>query len=210
MTRDDLRPSQDPDLRELQELARRGRDELDELDRERADRLWDGVRRDAFASGDASTTPATPTTSRQRAARWLPLAAAAVVALIVGVGLGVSLDRGDGGQDPSMLATVELEALTEGVEGRSATLLQEDDARTITVELDGLPAADGFHEVWLLDPETGALVSLGPVRTDGVYAVPDTVDLVELSVLDVSVEPTDGDPTHSGNSLLRGEVRWTG
>lgn len=206
MTRDDLPPSQDPELRGLQELARRGRDELDAFDEQRADRLWAAVHDEVL--GD-------PSTERETSRRtpsfgwWLPLVAAAI-ALVVGVGLGTTIDLDRGADDPAMLATIELAPLGEGLEARTASLRTGEGGRTIAVDLGGLPTTSGFHEVWLLDPDTGALVSLGPVRADHVYAVPDTVDLAELSVLDVSDEPRDGDPTHSGDSLLRGEVRWTG
>lgn len=207
MTRDDLRPSEDPELQRLQGLARRGRVELDDFDREHGERLWDGVQRELF---DGTGRAGAATTSPRRQLQWLPLTVAAAVALVIGIGLGTVIDLDGGEQDPTMLASVELEPLTEDVAPRTATLREDDGGRTITLDLDGLPGTDGFHEVWLLNPETGALVSLGPVRGDDVYAVPDTIDLVDLSVLDVSDEPRDGDPTHSGASLLRGEVRWTG
>lgn len=212
MAGDDLRPSQDPELRELQGLARRGRDLLEDLAPDHAERLWDGIRQTASAVPDDAGTTLPTAAARRPAGRWAPLALAAAIALVVGVGLGTVLDlRGDSApSEPVVLASIELDPLADGVEPRTASLRQAAGQRTITVELDGLPPTDGFHEVWLLDPGTGALVSLGPVRADAVYAVPSTVDLVDLSVLDVSAEPQDGDPTHSGESLLRGEVRWTG
>ncbi len=71
---------------------------------------------------------------------------------------------------------------------------------------DDLPDADGFFEVWLLGEETGSMVSLGPLRGDGRYAIPAGVDIAVFPTVDVSVEPPDGDPTHSGNSLLRGTL----
>jgi hypothetical protein len=32
------------------------------------------------------------------------------------------------------------------------------------------------------------------------------VDVGEYPVVDVSIEPTDGDPAHSGNSVVRGTL----
>ena len=34
----------------------------------------------------------------------------------------------------------------------------------------------------------------------------DSVDLARFSVVDVSAEPLDGDPTHSGDSIVRGAL----
>jgi anti-sigma-K factor RskA len=213
MSSDDRRPSEDPEMRRLQRLARRGRQELQQLDDAHADSLWDGVRAAAFDPPDEQVgTPAHGGVPEQpgSSVRWLPLAVAAAIALVVGVGIGATLTDGTDQSAPATLATIELDPLAEDVTPRTAVLRQGEAGRTIELQLAGLPRTDGFHEVWLLDPETGALVSLGPVRADAVYAVPDTVDLADLSVLDVSAEPQDGDPTHSGDSLLRGEVRWTG
>ena len=47
---------------------------------------------------------------------------------------------------------------------------------------------------------------LCPARADGIYTVPADVDPGEFPIVDVSVEPPDGDPTHSGVSLARGEL----
>lgn len=213
MSSDDRRPSEDPELRRLQQLARRGREELQQLDAERADTLWAGVRAAAFDTTDEQVGPGAHGAVPERpgsSVRWLPLAVAAAIALVVGVGVGATLTTSGDQATPATLATIELDALAAEVTPRTAVLREGEAGRTIELQLAGLPSTDGFHEVWLLDPDTGALVSLGPVRADAVYAVPDTVDLADLSVLDVSEEPQDGDPAHSGDSLLRGEVRWTG
>ena len=202
--RDDVRPSEDPELRRLQELARRGTAELAELSDPTAERLWTRVRAAALGDTPPVRPPATP------ARRWAPLAIAAVLALVVGIGIGAGLVAGTGRDEPTPLATIQLTPLTDDATAHTAVLQQDEQGRSIAVDLSDLPDVDGFHEVWLLDPSTGGLVSLGPVRSDGAYTIPDAVDLTTLSVLDVSVEPQDGDPTHSGASVLRGEVRVTG
>ena len=48
--------------------------------------------------------------------------------------------------------------------------------------------------------------SLGLLDDAGEYAIPADIDLSEFSVVDVSIEPDDGDPTHSGRSILRGTL----
>jgi hypothetical protein len=193
-----------PDVPELARLARLGRAELARLDRRRDAELWAGVEEGLPAVESAVTR----SSWRDRAALW-PLSVAAAVALVVGLAVGGLLGR-TADPAPATLATIRLDPLVEGASPATAALQQGAAGRTISLSLTDLPATDGFHEVWLLDPATGALVSLGPVRSDGTYVVPDTVDLVELPVVDVSREPGDGDPSHSGDSILRGTVTWVG
>jgi len=65
-----------------------------------------------------------------------------------------------------------------------------------------------FYEVWLLR-SPGDLVSLGTFRVGqgGTASVtlPLTVDPKRFPVLDVSVEPVDGNPAHSSRSVLRSD-----
>jgi hypothetical protein len=37
-----------------------------------------------------------------------------------------------------------------------------------------------------------------------VFVLPENLDVGEFPVVDVSNEPIDGDPTHSGDSIVRG------
>ena len=60
----------------------------------------------------------------------------------------------------------------------------------------------------MIDPEVSQLVSLGPLREDGLYDLPAGLDPEAFPIVDVSVEPIDGDPTHSGDSLLRGQLQF--
>ena len=110
-----------------------------------------------------------------------------------------------GRDDARLVAAVELERLGGSGTGR-AELLDRDGSFQIRLETDGLDPTDGYLELWLLDPSATKLVSLGPLRADGVYDVPPGVDPRAFPVVDVSVEPVDGDPTHSGQSVLRGAL----
>jgi anti-sigma-K factor RskA len=134
----------------------------------------------------------------------LAVAAAAVVALAVAGGL-VAAGRGD---DPEVLASAVLEPLTDVTEpAGEARLVDSGDGQRLDITFDGeLPSAAGFYEVWLIDRQVDGMVSLGPVRADGSYDVPAGVDVERFPVVDVSVEPTDGDPAHSGASVLRGTL----
>jgi hypothetical protein len=67
--------------------------------------------------------------------------------------------------------------------------------------------ANGYHEVWLLDADANKLVSLALLRgTHGRFALPPGVNIATYPVVDVSIEPADGNPAHSGNSVVRGRL----
>ena len=54
------------------------------------------------------------------------------------------------------------------------------------------------------------MVSLGVVQSgDTQWDWPTGIDPNEYSLVDLSIEPDDGDPTHSGRSILRGELKST-
>nr|WP_237740448.1 anti-sigma factor [Kocuria sp. UCD-OTCP] len=131
--------------------------------------------------------------------------AAAAAALLVG---GVSVwgaQRLGLEPDPTVLATAELEPLA-GYTARGSAEVDErpDGTRQLVVRTD--PAdVDGFKEVWLLAPDAQRMVSLGVMAGDeAVFVLPENLDVGEFPVVDVSNEPIDGDPTHSGDSIVRG------
>jgi len=154
--------------------------------------------------------------------RVLAVAAAGLAVGAAGTALVVPRLTGTDAPAPAVLAAADLEAFGAG-EGTgvagSASLAAVDpaqvgaDDRVLQVRLDDMPDSDdGFFEAWLIDPDTGAMVSLGPVRTDvpGAVAaeltVPRGLDVGSYAVVDVSAEPFDGDPAHSGVSLVRGTL----
>jgi anti-sigma-K factor RskA len=152
--------------------------------------------------GDAPTRrrPARP--ARRRAA-WL--AAAVAAAVVVLAGTVALITRDDGG---TTLAEAQLEPLPSALPGTgpaAATVVERDGVRELDLALD-VPATSGFYEVWLIDEDIEGMVSLGPARTDGRYEIPPDVDIGTFPVVDVSIEPPDGVPTHSGVSALRGTL----
>lgn len=136
------------------------------------------------------------------------LLAVAAAGLVVGGTAGglvvAGLQRGDQEQ---VVASTVLDALPGWAASGDAVV--EEDAegrRTLVVRLEG-GEADGFREVWLLDRDVTGLVSLGMLDGDeGRFAIPAGLDLGRYPVVDVSAEPDDGDPAHSGDSILRGEL----
>ncbi len=141
----------------------------------------------------------------RRGRRLTATATAAAVALAAAVVVAVMVVDGSDNDDDLVVATARLEALT-GVGGASASLTDEDGVAHLHLVTEGLPEPTGFYEVWLLGPDAQSLVSLGPLREDGDYEIPRGIDPVAYPIIDVSREPLDGDPSHSADSLLRGEI----
>jgi anti-sigma-K factor RskA len=133
------------------------------------------------------------------------LAAAAVLALVVlGTALGRLIAGGDG--RPGAGREVALAAVGDGPPGAHADARLR--ASTMRLTVSGLPrvGAGGFYEVWMMR-DAGHLVALGSFRVgaDGRARVdlPVTASPRRFPVLDISREPADGDPGHSGHSVLR-------
>ncbi|GGF05039.1 anti-sigma factor [Mycetocola zhadangensis] len=190
--------------------------------------VWKGVHTELELASDLSGTPqekarpvAKPTAEshvvrarprgwrrpgkRQRGAVLLAAAAAAaVVGLIAGIVGTTLLTRPD---DQRLVAEAELEPFPNWDASGSARV-EEDNSGARSMVIDLSVAGDGLTEVWLIDPATSGLISLGLVEGDtGTFSVPGNLDLSRYSVVDISREPDDGNPAHSGDSIVRGELR---
>jgi anti-sigma-K factor RskA len=174
--------------------------------------LWDRIAAEVAADDPASAAPPGATTRPAEPGgatvvelprrRYTWLVAGAAAAAVVVVAALVSLG---GTGEPEVLATATLDRLGPAGSG-SAELLDDDGRLRLRVDTADLDAGDGFLELWVIDTEVQRLVSLGPLRSDGLYDLPDGLDPAAFPIVDVSVEPIDGDPTHSGDSVLRGEL----
>jgi hypothetical protein len=83
--------------------------------------------------------------------------------------------------------------------------------RVISLVSAGLPdpGPDEFYQVWLMRPDGGNPVALGVLSSDntGIWSVPEAMAARYAGQsFDVSVERADGDPAHSGRSVLRGTL----
>ncbi|WP_423835068.1 anti-sigma factor [Streptomyces manipurensis] len=87
-----------------------------------------------------------------------------------------------------------------------ANLTDRSGRRSLQITVNGLPENSGYFEVWLMDNSHTKLVSMGVLGPDGraTLPVPDNIDLREYSVVDVSIQPYNGKPDHSGDSIVRG------
>ncbi len=87
-----------------------------------------------------------------------------------------------------------------------ARVLCEDDDCYVQVDLTALPDAGADDlELWVINGDVSDMHSLGNVtENDGRFALPAGVSADDFPIVDISIEPDDGDETHSGQSVLRG------
>ena len=141
--------------------------------------------------------------------RWVAPLAAVVVGIAVGAG-GVIL-----AQNRSTDVTVEAVApLTPVPDGPlkneqqrqlgQAELVVAPAGPEVRVEAPDLPPSSNAYEVWLFGND-GRMVSLGTLSNGtGTFTVPNGISTDEYRTVDVSDEPPNGNPAHSGISLVRG------
>ncbi len=145
-------------------------------------------------------------TARRSGPTWL-LAAAAVAVLAIGGGL---LANQFGSDEPAGVTVASAAIVNDELpvtfgQSGTAVLVNEDGDLVLDIDVPELPdAGEAFYEVWMIDTNVEGMISLGVLTADGRIDVPDSVNPGDFPVVDVSVEPLDGDPTHSGQSILRG------
>lgn len=190
------------------------------------DRVWESIRSelslpvDEPARGASSFAPAPaasvgPSSSRShRAPRGrrmsrrpvffvLAAAGAAVVAIVAGVwATGGIVPR------PEVISEAKLDGFPSWAGAAGEALLERVDGHDrVVVDLDASVPDDGYREVWLLTADAGDLVSIGVLDgSSGSFDIPDDIDLSRFTVVDISQENVDGDPGHSGDSIVRGTL----
>lgn len=154
---------------------------------------------------DLGDMPSTGTPDRPRR-RWLvPVAAA--IGVIVGI-IGTWLVVGNDSSEPAPTATTRLSALTGKSGNGSAELFSTSDGSELKVGSNGLEPPHGFYEVWLINTDGERMVSLGVLDAAGAgtFGVPANAVAQGYRTVDVSLEPDDGNPAHSRNSIIRGQL----
>mgnify|MGYP003607764562 FL=1 len=145
---------------------------------------------------------------RRRMAAVLFAGIGAVVAASL-ILVGVWVVQRDARPTVTIVAAATLEGFPghPGAVGEATLQTQGDGMRSITVTLDADVAADGYREVWLLAADGTGLISLGVLDgRSGTFPVPADADLERYSIVDISQERSDGDPGHSGDSIVRGAL----
>jgi hypothetical protein len=167
--------------------------------------------RDASHDADPSLAPVVPMRPR-RSFFSVAAVAAAAGAIVGGTVVWAAAQAGDsqpGSPSGTLVAQAVLSPLTDSVPAPGeATVVDSPDGEVVRVDATALRPTNGFYEVWLLDADATKLVALGalPAGSIGTFTVPPGVSITDYPVVDISLEPLDGDPAHSKNSLMRGTL----
>jgi anti-sigma-K factor RskA len=151
-----------------------------------------------------TVTELPPRTPRPRS--WLLAAAAAVVGLIIGVGVTTLADR----DRVEVTSTTALAALPGQTGQGTAELISDQGRPELRVQIDAPPTPDRYREVWLINTDGQRMYTLGVLPDDGraTYPLPPELagQLQGFTTVDVSIEPYDGNPAHSRESQVRGTL----
>ncbi|KAA9110395.1 anti-sigma factor [Microbacterium rhizomatis] len=205
---------------ELQELTRAvqvGRATIDVGEIETPDPVvWTRIAQELHLSAPsdegADEKVAAGAVRRSRASRLRTFwSLAAAIALLAGIGLG-----GWALGQRSALVPVAEAALAPfpdhpGAEGSALVEQKRDGEQVVRVTLEASQTPDTYREVWLITADASALISLGVLDgTEGTFPIPAGVNLKDYVLVDISQEKIDGNPSHSGDSIVRGELRFDG
>lgn len=145
----------------------------------------------------------------QRRFRSRTLAAAAAVAAVAGAGIGVGATLvATDEETPATPTAIRLEPLAGKSGAGSAGIVQGSGGEQLKVSASGLAAGSGFYEVWLINTDGKRMVSLGVLnpQADGTFQIPTGATAQGYRIVDISLEPEDGNPEHSHDSLIRGTL----
>jgi anti-sigma-K factor RskA len=180
--------------------------------------IWQSIQEQLASQAPAPATtepaaepPSPPTVTElprrtPRPRSWLLLGAAAAVGLIIGVGVTTVAVQ----DQVQVTSSTALQALP-GQTGRGTAELVSDQRRPeLRVQIDAPPTPDRYREVWLINTDGQRMYTLGVLPDDGraSYPLPPALagQLQGFTIVDVSIEPYDGDPAHSRESQVRGTL----
>ncbi len=161
--------------------------------------LWAAI----AAKMDRPANAVVPIRRSHRRARFA--VAAAVIAALALTG-GLLLSRGGRGRvvAQAALSNEGLSPLGSESSGK-AEIIRRGGSYVLRLDVNRAPhESSSYLEVWLIDSQVKGMISLGPFHGNGTYVIPPGVDPAKFPIVDVSIEPTDGVPTHSGVSIVRG------
>ncbi|HEY5247749.1 MAG TPA: anti-sigma factor, partial [Dermatophilaceae bacterium] len=183
----------------------------------------DAVQPERAGAEAAAPTPAEPAPGsvpmtsvarlpRRRLNPAVLAAAAALVGVVIGAGTMFGATRNNPTAPPAAAPAVQivLQPLdTPAAHGTAVLDHSAGEKRILTVHVQGLPSVRGtFYEVWLMNATPQRLLSLGVLDSShaGQFQIPAGLDLGRYPVVDVSLQPFNGSPAHSGTSAVRGTL----
>lgn len=174
------------------------------------ERVWERISDELRLGGEPEETPVPqrPAARRRRGLRLVFALAASVALVLAAIGTWTLVRQAQ----PVEIASATLDAFPghPSASGTAIVVERSDGRRQVEVDLDDDERGDGFREVWLITADASDLVSLGVLEgATGTFPVPAGLDLREFVLVDISQEPDDADPSHSGDSIVRGELAFT-
>jgi hypothetical protein len=178
--------------------------------------VWHGIEAailDDQSLADPRVDTVVSITSRATRLRVVVVSVAAAVALLA-VGAIVFVATGN---DDAVLASAELVHESDfdplGSEAEATALLVERESG-FEIRLDDAVLPDpetNDLELWLIAARDDGSLDVQPVSlvdpdSPGTYIVPPGLDPDVYSIVDISIEPRDGNAAHSGRSILRGTL----
>jgi anti-sigma-K factor RskA len=210
-------PGTNDDIDHIETILREMTGEDAELVEPPAD-LWDNIETQLQGTDDQANVVVLDQ-RRRFSSKIAAISTAAAAAVIIVVGVTVVAERDDGGA--TVIAGAELaydpNSFDElGADSAAHVSLIDDDG-TLRVDIDesNLPSPSSESadlELWLIEPNADGnpaeLVSLGLIDPEnpGDFEVPAAYDPDVYFVVDISIEPRDGNANHSGRSILRGPL----
>ena len=134
--------------------------------------------------------------------------AASVGVLVGGLGTYIAVSTDSSDSRATIVAQASLDPLRDVTEPAQASVQQINGDQVLNVQASGLPATDGFYEVWLLAPDAVSMISVRMLDSSegGQFPLPAGIDLAAYPIVDISLEHFDGVAAHSADSILRGKL----
>jgi hypothetical protein len=133
---------------------------------------------------------------------------AAAVGLVVGIGSTVAVNQTSGRSE--IVSSTPLVALPGQNGSGTAELVRRRGVTELHVQVKASSPDQAYRELWLINTDGKRMYSVGvlPPSGAGTYPIPPQLSggLSGFTIVDVSIEPYDGNAEHSHNSLVRGSL----
>lgn len=174
--------------------------------------VWNSILAELEVEVASQEATARSQTSNAKTDSWFSparlLSIAAATLLMVGVAVAVVSTTDDASVTEVAAAMMTDEGLPVATTATADARFVCEGAQECYVEVDlsALPdsGADDL-ELWVINGDVSDMYSLGNVtNSEGRFDLPPGVTADDYPIVDISIEPDDGDETHSGQSVLRG------
>lgn len=155
---------------------------------------------------------------RVRLAVWIPVTAVIAIAAAVGGFVASPSLRPTTVSASTVVERADLDALPGWTGAHGTATLTRSAGGKLSLTIDMTPGsaqpatvAGPLREVWLMKPDLSGLMSMGFLTaSSGTFSVPDGIDVSTYGLVDISAQAANGNPGHSGQSIMRGTLSRAG